>query len=392
MIWFFLLLSLLGAWADIGFWQREIRTRAWSRSGQIILLIGLLFTTFSPLIGVALTALLSDNSTLSLQVWMWLNWLFLATVPPRMLYYGFHRSGHQVVRLGGGGVILTYLILLVVGTTVGRSRLRVEEVEIRSERLPESFDGVRLLHFSDLHIGTLLRPEKETSRLVKQINALQPDLILFTGDLVNIRHTELSEQRMLQLGSLKAPLGVWAVTGNHDIGLYIRDTLALTPEENTRLLLQKEQQMGWQVLENESRLLMRGCDTISISGIAFDQTLRDFRHAFTIPEEQLTLTAYDHLPKHYFNLTLCHLPQLWRAVRAEGFGDLMLSGHVHSMQHKIPWGERGFSLAALLYREWSGLYEEQGDYLYINDGIGSVGFPFRLGTRPELTLITLKRP
>lgn len=315
--------------------------------------------------------------------------LFLYALLRMILYVGWlsrYRIIHLMallVAIGCGGV-LTHSLL------IGRNALRLEQVTIRSAKLPQGWQGARLLHFSDLHVGTLKSPIEECRRLVDTILALRPDMILFTGDLTNIRHTELTPEVMCELSRLRAPLGVFSVTGNHDVGVYIKDSISLPHDRNRQLMIRKEQAMGWCVLENENRYAIRHGDTITLTGIGFDPSLRNLRHARHLPEDYQPWGIYDTLNKDRFNLTLVHLPQLWDNIRARGYGDLTLSGHVHSMQHKLPIGRRGWSLAALFYKYWSGLYEAPGSSLYINDGIGTVGIPARLGAPSELTLITLE--
>ncbi len=390
MNYFIPLMVLLSLGADYLFWRSRLRgVGLWLRC----LVWGtLLVVSLLPLFSLLEWALRSDNLPEQMFLPSMLSTtLFLYTLLRMPLYAGW-LSRRLLVRLAAILAALLYAGALSYSLLVGRTALRVEQVTLRSERLPRGWAGTRLLHFSDLHVGTLKDPVAECRALVDTILALRPDMILFTGDLTNIRHTELNEEVMRELSRLKAPLGVFSVTGNHDVGVYIKDSIALPREENRRLTLLKTRAMGWEVLENENRHLVRRGDTITLTGIGFEPSLRNLRHARHLPEDYAPWGLYDSLPQRFFNLTLCHLPQLWDDIAARGYGDLTLSGHVHSMQHKLPIGRRGWSLAALFYRRWSGLYEEQGRSLYINDGIGSVGIPARLGAGPELTLITLQSP
>jgi predicted MPP superfamily phosphohydrolase len=226
---------------------------------------------------------------------------------------------------------------------------------------------------------------------VDTINALQPDLVVFSGDLVNIRSTELTSDVLAILGRLRAPYGVISTLGNHDVGLYIKDTVALPRAENNRQVIDRQRQIGWRMLLDSTLYLRRGSDSISVTGISFDPTLQKFRHSFDLPEISLA-AAYDGVPEGMFNLTVSHLPQLWPNIIALGRGNLTLAGHVHSMQIKGHLFGRAFSPAQLMYDRWSGRYDDAaGNTLYINDGIGYVGFPMRLGADPEITLFTLKK-
>ena len=324
---------------------------------------------------------MADNTPTVMRIMMWIIWAWLFFVLPRMLYYLF-----CLLRCALIGRVVAWVIagLLLYGVVWGRSNLVVNEVEICAEELPASFEGYRIAHFSDLHLGTLVHTRGEVSRLVEQINAARPDLVCFTGDLVNIRASELDETAIELLQQIKAP--VVSILGNHDIGSYIRDTTALSPLESTRQLITRQQQIGWTLLQDSTLYLKRGNDSISLSGLSFDRALRHDRHNSDLPLTGAERT-YHNVPDSLYNITLVHVPQLWLPIVERGYGDLTLSGHVHAMQLKL----FGLSPAQWIYTRWSCRYEEQGSTLYINDGIGYVGYPMRIGADPELTIYTLKR-
>ena len=149
--------------------------------------------------------------------------------------------------------------------------------------------------------------------------------------------------------------------------------------------------MGWLLLQDSTIYLHRGADSLSVTGLTFNPSLRHDRHSAILP-----LTggekAYQGVPDSLYNITLVHLPQLWEQIVALGHGHLTLAGHTHAMQLKLRFGEgRGWSPAGWMYDRWSGRYDLNGHTLYINDGIGYVGYPMRIGARPEITLYTLKR-
>lgn len=390
MIWIFCLLAVAAVAADLRMWRRHLRYKLRSRTAKITAGAWLALTDLTLPLSMGLFRLLPDNSTAAVQAWGWINLFFLCTVVPRMVVYIGCASRRRWIRTAGRFIAVGIVGLFAWGTLVCRSSLRVEQAEVVSDRLPAAFDGLRIAFFSDLHIGSLLRPEREVDRIVDTLLALKPDLILFGGDLVNIRYTELDSAMSARLGRLQAPLGVYSVTGNHDVGVYIRDSMRLSKEINTARLIARQEAMGWRVLDDETLYLRRGDDSLSLTGISFDVSLRNFRHAYDLPDTD-TRKAYADAPQELFNITLCHLPQLWDRITTDGYGDLTLSGHVHSMQMKVPIGRRGISPARILYKRWSGSYREQGRTLYINDGIGSVGLPLRLGASPEITLLTLRR-
>lgn len=344
-----------------------------------------LATDALPLVSALVGAVSRDNSPAVMTLYMWLIWAWIVTVIPRLLYYVFH-----FLKLRRTGVVLAALLtlFLVWGTTLGRTRIRVNRVGICSDRIPAAFDGFRFVQFSDAHVGALVRPKRELTRLADTINALHPDAVFFTGDLVNIRSAELDAPTMALLQRIGGP--VWSVTGNHDVGTYIRDSIRFPADAEARTVVERQRAMGWCVLEDTTVYLRRGGDSISLTGISFDPALRERRHDRHLPADNLP-EIYAGVPESAYNITLVHLPQLWELVTAAGHGDLTLSGHVHSMQFKIrPWG-RGWSPARWIYDRWSGRYDEGRHTLYINDGTGYVAYPMRLGAWPEVTLFTLKR-
>ena len=258
-----------------------------------------------------------------------------------------------------------------------------------SPALPATFDGLRIVQLSDIHLGTIVSPGRELTRLADRVNALRPDLVLFTGDLVNIRASELDSTAVRLLRRIEAP--VYSVTGNHDVGKYIKDSLRHPAAESLREVIARQRAMGWRVLDDETVYLRRGGDSIALTGLSFDPALSEQRHDRHLPATGLR-RAFAGVPQGLYSIVLAHVPQLWEQITAAGYGDLTLSGHVHAMQCKIRFGGRGWSPAALLYTHWSGRYDDSaGRTLYVNDGTGCVGYPMRLGARPEITLITLKR-
>lgn len=384
MIRIVIALSLLVGALDFRYYRRRMRSRR--RGVRVPFIVFAAATDLLPLIAGGLFGLLPDNSTATVAAAMWLFYVYLLTVLPRLAFYFFQHFG--LARTGAAAAGLT-AVLLVWGAVYARTSYAVNEVEVSSERLPEGFDGLRIVHFSDLHIGTLVHPEREMKRLVRTIDALRPDLVVFTGDLVNIRYTELDSAAMRILSQLRAPLGVVSNIGNHDTGVYVKDTLALPVEVNTDSLVARQRRMGWRLPDNETEYLVRGGDTITLSGISFDPAFRRERHDRNVG---MNIGAtYEGVSRTPYNITLSHLPQLWDRIRELGYGDLTLSGHVHAMQIKARIGKWRFSPARLFYKRWSGRYDEEGSTLYINDGIGYVGFPMRLGAYPEITVITLRR-
>ncbi len=381
-----LLLTLGAIAADLFVWLRRLR-REPSAPLRRLFAVWCLVSDLLPFSIAIVNWLSHDNTTSVMAFSMWAFWLYLVLVLPRLLYYVFRLC--RLPRVGAAaGVALA--AVFVWGATCGRTTLVVNRVTVQSERLPESFEGFRVAQFSDVHVGSMVNPERELRRLVDTLNALRPDLVVFCGDLVNIRASELDGRVREILAGLEAPCGVYSVTGNHDVGVYIRDTLSMPPAENLSRLVAAQRSMGWHVLEDTTAYIVRGRDSIALTGISFDAELQEFRHSFHLPELDLS-DAYRGVPDSLFDITLSHLPQLWPNITALGRGDLTLSGHVHSMQLQLHLFGRRLSPAQWLYDRWSGRYDSPGSTLYINDGIGYVGYPMRLGAYPEITLFTLTR-
>lgn len=385
MIWIISILSLIAVWLDLTAYRRIYRR---SRRAKM-LLTAALTDDLLPLIMLTVTFMLPDNPPCIAKAALWIIWLYMATVPPRIIYLAFTMwSRRRIWRIVGGCAATAALIALVYGTAVTRTDYRVERVTLQCDDLPEAFDGYTVALISDLHIGSMLSPQRECRRIVDIINSLDADLVVFCGDLINIRIEELTPEIMDILGSIRSRDGVMSVIGNHDTGAYIEDERR-TPEAEIERLRTTQHNMEWRLLDNESIWIHRGGDSISVSGISFMPEWHDRRHSGKMFDPDLS-SIYAGIDAAGFNITLSHIPQLWDNIIAEGKADLTLSGHIHSMQFKLPAGRRGISPAKILYGRWSGLYRERNAYLYINDGIGCVGIPARIGACPVITFLELE--
>ncbi len=382
-------LSLLIVWADWVAYRRYVRPcgRIWLRR---VVAIFFVLANLLPYIAMAMMWLFEMPTMVPM---MWLLTIYTILSLSRIaLYIGLFSFKNCYAKWGVGLLLCTIVAcVLLVGVVRTRKQLTVKRADITSARLPEAFDGYRIAFFSDLHIGSMTSAEKMCRNIVERINSLDADMVVFGGDLINARYDELTPQLQHILGDIKARDGVVAVLGNHDTGVYVRDTVALPIEENTRLLIGRMKAMGWRVLNDETELLTRNNDTLTLTGIGFSRELLEHRHSAGVADSLELRPIYEGVPCDKFNITLSHMPQLWRKASALGYGDLVLSGHVHAMQMKLRIGGCEFSPAQLMYREWSGHYEEPDSHLYITDGVGSVGFHLRVGAPPEITELTLRR-
>ncbi len=174
------------------------------------------------------------------------------------------------------------------------------------------------------------------------------------------------------------------------MGFYVKDTVALPPSLNVERLAALQREMGWRLLADSSVYVRRGPDSILITGLGFPVQAHLHGHNSSLAGTDLDAVC-SRVDSSSYHIVLSHAPQLWNELRAMGCGDLTLSGHVHAMQMKFRIFGREISPAGLVYEQWSGEYGSDGRVLYINDGLGCVMYPMRIGARPEVTLIELRR-
>ena len=383
------ILSLLLIWGDWRIYRRYVHPsrHRWLRHIAIAL-----FATANLLPYVAMAMIwLSEGTNIVFEMWL-LTFFALLSLSRIALYAGIFIFKNRFAKWLVGISLCTIVAwVLIVGVVRTRKELSVKCAEIVSTQLPQAFDRYRIVFFSDLHIGSLISAAKVCHEVVDRINALDADLVIFGGDLINVRYDELTPTLANILGKIEAHDGVVAVLGNHDTGVYFRDTVALPIEENTRLISERIEKMGWRVIDDKTQFIVRGEDSLTLTGIGLSRELLEHRHSADVADELDLRHLYKGVPRDKYNITVSHMPQLWRKISALGYGDLVLSGHVHAMQMKGRIGSFSFSPAQLMYNEWSGLYTERNSNLYITDGIGSVGFHLRIGAPPEITELTLRR-
>ncbi len=354
-------------------------------------------TSLSPLVAISFLSLdLGGQGRGALLFGSWVILIFMMSLAPRIFYYPLALFRSKALNIVGGALSLFVVGVMVWGATIGRTRIELSEVVDSESGIPAAFDDFRVVHISDLHVGVLINQTKELQRVVDMVNAQSPSLVVFSGDLVHISADELTPEVMNILRGIRSEYGVASVIGNHDIGVYINDADQGVINSETERIREKQRQLGWHVLEDQTIYITRGEDSISVTGIAYSAELQEFRHSGDLPQMDLS-RAYSGVSSDMWNLSISHLPQLWDDIMDLGYGDYTLSGHVHAMQIKLFAGndKRGWSPAEWMYDQWSGLYIETEDgeregALYINDGIASVGWPMRIGAYPEVTSITLK--
>lgn len=270
------------------------------------------------------------------------------------------------------------------GALFTRNEVEVKRVELEFANLPVQFDGYTIAHFADFHLGSYGSDTTFVATVVDSINSLSPQLIAFTGDLVN-RQTDEAEPFVAVLSRLHAPDGVFSILGNHDYGDYMDWDSPEEREANNARLCALQREMGWKLLNNADTIISRDENSICIIGV-------ENWGEPPFPKYGRLAQAHHALNDGDFKLLLSHNPRHWRGeVIPKSNIDLMLAGHTHAMQMEIRLPGLRLSPSAWRYEEWGGIYEEGNQKLYVNIGVGEVAIPMRLGATPEITLITLRR-
>jgi len=270
------------------------------------------------------------------------------------------------------------------GVLFGRYRYRIINHEIYFKNLPEKFDGYKLTQVSDFHCGSL-ENKNMVEKAIRMINGEKPDLILFTGDFVNNKYNEI-EPWVESFSKLKAKDEMISVLGNHDYGDYQRWSSKKEKEENFKNLLEIQKKIGFKVLMNEHKYIVKDDQKIAIIGVEnwgarFNQ-LGDIEKSIKNVSDKDFKIVMSHDPTHWEKILKDHPKQF----------DLTLSGHTHGMQFgiEVP-GYIKWSPVQWAYKYWAGLYNHGEKYLNVNRGFGVLAFPGRVGIWPEITTITLKR-
>ena len=269
-------------------------------------------------------------------------------------------------------------VLIAYGSFIERNCFRVKEITIRTENIPEAFDGYRIVHISDIHARSFSGREKHLQRAMDKINGLAPDMIAFTGDLITMTPDEL-DSHSLALSSLKAADGVFSVLGNHDYSMY-SDASPEARKKHMETLITAEKELGWDLLMDENRIIRRGTDSIAVIGV---QNTSPSRHFPSKGDLSMASEGSDGM----FRILLSHDPMHWEAEILGQDYPLTLSGHTHAMQLSL----LGWSPSSLMFKQYRGLYTRNGQSLHVNPGLGETIFPARIGVRPEITLLTLTR-
>lgn len=273
---------------------------------------------------------------------------------------------------------------VIYGTIWGRKDLTVNNIDIEFIRLPKGYDGLKILHISDIHLGGLMKSKHLMNQVVTETAKINPDMILFTGDLVNNFSSELEGwKNIFQEFTKNRPS--FAILGNHDYGNYSNWNSESEKTENFNQILNAHKDFGFRLLNNENIKLKLGEDSIFIIGV------ENWGHP-PFPQYANLEQAINGVPANAFKILMTHDPSHWdQLIKQRGDVQLTLSGHTHGLQWGIVKAGITFSLSYFVRQNWGGLYNYANSYLYVNAGLGTVGIPWRINMPAEMTIINLKR-
>ena len=262
-------------------------------------------------------------------------------------------------------------------------RYQLRRIQLAFEKLPASFKGLKVVHISDIHSGSFT-DRNAVLKGVEKILKEKPDLILFTGDLVNDRSEEM-DNFMDIFKEVKAPMGVYSILGNHDYGDYTKWESENEKIANMQRLKQVHAQLGWRLMLNENTQLERNGEKISLIGVENISGKAGFRSYGNLTK------AYEGVNESHFKILMSHDPSHWNSEVTQNFPgiDLMLSGHTHGFQFGVEIPGFKWSPVQYVYKQWAGHYIQGRQHLYINRGFGFLAYPGRVGILPEITVIEL---
>lgn len=271
------------------------------------------------------------------------------------------------------------------GIISGAYDYKIKRVNLKLPNLPSAFDGITIAQLSDIHSGSFYN-KTAVKGGIEMLLAEKPDLVFFTGDLVNNLTKEMRHYQDI-FSTVKAPLGVYSVLGNHDYGEYhFGKNTSPAKVKNLQDMIVTHKIMGWDLLMNENRRIKVDGQEIGVLGVENWGMGRFPKYG----RMDLATKNTDDLP---VKLLLSHDPSHWRGEVLKKYPDIdaMFSGHTHGMQFGVRFKEVQWSPVQYIYKEWAGLYKEKQQHLYVNVGYGFLGYPGRVGILPEITIFTLSK-
>lgn len=338
---------------------------------------GLVATYFSKLFGV-IVLLVDDGQRLVRWAAQYFNKGTNSNLPGEAISRSEFLSKAAIIASG------VPLGAFAYGIISGAHDYRIIRQQVFLKNLPKEFDGFRLVQISDIHSGSFWN-KTAVKGGVEMILKEKPELIVFTGDLVNTETAEVKNYIDV-FNKLKAPFGVKSITGNHDYGDYRFDWKGDEKAQNFADLITAHKELGFDLLMNQNRTIQIGNDKIALIGIENWGKGRFSKYgkldvAYKGIEEIPTKILLSHDPSHWDEQVRPNYPDI----------DLALAGHTHGFQFGVEIGGLKWSPSQYVYKQWAGLYEEGDQKLYVNRGFGYLGYPGRVGMPPEITVLELKR-
>jgi len=275
------------------------------------------------------------------------------------------------------------LLPLIYGIAHGRFDFTIRRLNLAFPNLPSSFNGIKIVQISDFHIGTFVHHTDQVEELVELVNSENPDLLLFTGDFINNYSTEMDSFLDI-LKKIQTKYGKYSILGNHDYGEYVRWKNDQEKHANLKRLIKLQGDVGFDLLLDESRKIKISDEEIELIGIQ-NWGMPPF------PQYGDLEQAMQNVNDKAFKILMSHDPTHWDAqVREKTNIDLMLAGHTHGAQFGVEIPGWRWSPVTMRYKQWGGLYTEGKQHLYVNTGLGSIGYPGRVGMPPEITVFELR--
>nr|WP_321410943.1 metallophosphoesterase [uncultured Carboxylicivirga sp.] len=363
--------------------------------------------------GILYTLITITNTSTTYVVFQWFMMAYMLIYIPKAFYYftqkilgRFHIVKHKfddkgkIKKMNDGkypkisrkkflsqvGIITASIpfVSLMFGVIKGRFAFSKRYTKLSFPNLPDSFDGLKIVQISDLHLGSLNSNYQEMEEAVMLINAENPDIICFTGDLVNNFYEETIGWEKV-FTKLQARLGKYSIMGNHDYGDYSKWPSAEAKAENLQNIKNAHHRLGFKILNNASSIIEFNGDKIAMAGV------ENWGHP-PFPRYGNLEQASEGIDNIPFKILMSHDPDHWDAeVVPQTNYDLTLAGHTHGMQFGLEFKGFQWSPAKYKFKRWAGLYQADKQFLYVNRGLGYLGMPARVGMPPEITIIELTR-
>ncbi|MCX6305614.1 MAG: metallophosphoesterase [Bacteroidetes bacterium] len=368
-----LIVSLMGYGFMVSFLEWNIPFRTYLQSIILILFLA----EFLPMV----TLILADTGRL-------VDFTFQRLVRGRTISFN---SLHRFKPILVTGWIMGALVFLIMaaGMLFWQFDFTVRRQGITLNELPAAFNGLKIVQISDVHLGSW-GSKQRLQEAMDQINELKPDVIFFTGDMFNYCTADGRGFENI-LKTLQAPFGIYAILGNHDYGDYITWPTPGVKKKNMSDLVSFYNNLGWKLLRNSHDILRRGNDSIAVIGVENWGSTRRFQRRGDMA------VAQEGTENMAIQLLLSHDPSHWDKIVSKDYPkiDVTFAGHTHGGQIGIDCCNIHWSPVKWLYAHWCGLYQSPGayppQYLYVNQGLGNIGYSGRIGILPEITLFTLMK-